>query len=41
MQVEKIMFSQAGRLAQTRLASGSRLNHLEAVVCHHPSFTTS
>ncbi|CAG8006553.1 unnamed protein product [Penicillium salamii] len=29
-EVEKLLFSQAGRLAQRRLANGKKLNHLEA-----------
>jgi hypothetical protein len=32
LQVEKLLFSQAGRLAQRRLAYGKKLNHLESSV---------
>jgi hypothetical protein len=32
IQVEKLLFSEAGRLAQRRLVSGVRLNRLEATV---------
>lgn len=36
--VEKLLFSQAGRLAQRRLANGKKLNHLEATVSsNYPS----
>ncbi|WZH42201.1 Urease [Fusarium acuminatum] len=38
-EVEKLLFAQAGRLAQRRLAHGKKLNHLESSVIHNESYT--
>lgn len=40
LQVEKLLFSQAGRLAQRRLAHGKKLNHLECTVSRDMSRLT-
>ncbi|EMT69639.1 Urease [Fusarium odoratissimum] len=41
LQVEKLLFSQAGRLAQRRLAHGKKLNHLESSIIHNEDYSVA